>query len=93
VSERQLYLRSTVAANAKLDNKIFMRIGSTNAVYEKLSTGLWTNRHVSIKAKCQVYCATLLAALLHAASNIFSVQLDRLQAYVMQNLCSIMVIY
>ena len=86
------YLGSTVADNAKLDNEISLRIGNASAVYGNLRERLWNNRHVSIKVKCQVYRATVLAALLYGAETwtVYSVQTDRLQAYVMRHLRSIM---
>ena len=81
------YLWSTVADNAKLDNEISLQIGNASAVYRKLRERLWNNRHVSIKVKCQVYRATVLAALLYGAEtwtvHVYSVQTDRLQLYVM----------
>lgn len=86
------YLGSIVAENAKLDHEISLRMGSASAVYGNLRERLWSNHHVSIKVKCQVYRATVLAALLYGAEAwaVYSVQTDRLQAYVMRHLRSIM---
>ena len=86
------YLGSTAADNAKLDKELSLRIGNASAVYGNLRSRLWTNRHVPIQVKCQVYRATVLAALLYGAEawTVYSVQADRLQAYVMRHLRSIM---
>jgi hypothetical protein len=86
------YLGSTIADNAKLDSEISLRLGNASAVYGGLRTRLWSNHHVSVKVKCQVYRATVLAALLYGAEawTVYSVQTDKLQAYVMRQLRSIM---
>ena len=55
---------------------------------------LWNNHHVCIRVKCHVYRATVLAALLLLINGLlYSVQTDRLQAYMMSHLKSIMGIY
>ena len=61
-------------------------------MYRNLGRRLWTSHHVPIRVKCEVYIATVLAALLYDAETwtVYGMQFDRLQAYVMRHLRSIM---
>ena len=60
-------------------------------MYGYLWRRLWTNHHVPIRVKCQVYRATVLYGA--EAWTVYCVQADRLQAYVMRHLRSIMGIF
>ena len=81
------YLDSTVADNAGLDRELSLRIGHASAVYANLRRRLWNNRHVLTRVKCQVYRVLSYGA---EAWTIYSVQTDRLQAYVIRHSISIM---
>ena len=86
------YLGSTVTDNDKLENEISLRIGKASGIYGNLRRRLWTNHHVPVRIKCQVYRATVLATLLYGSETwtVHSIQADRLQAYVMRHLRAIM---
>ena len=63
-------------------------MGKASAVFGDLRERLWNNRHVSIRVKCKVYRATVLATLLYDAETwtVYGVQVKKLHAYMMRHL-------
>lgn len=86
------YLGSTVSENARLEDELSLRMGRASAVFGNLRERLWNNRHVSIRVKCKVYRATVLATLLYGAETwtVYRVQVKDLHAYMMRHLRAIM---
>ena len=85
------YLGSTVSENARLEDELSLRMGRASAVFGNVRERLWNNRHVSIRVKCKVYKATVLATLLYGAETwtVYRVQVKKLHAYMMRHLRSI----
>ena len=67
-------------------------MGRASAVFANLRERLWNNLHVSIRVKCKVYRATVLATLLHGAETwtVYRVQVKKLHVYMMRHLQAIM---
>ncbi|XP_068692733.1 uncharacterized protein [Montipora foliosa] len=67
-------------------------MGRASAVFGKVRERLRNNRHVSIRVKCKVYRATVLATLLYGVETwtVYRVQLKKLHAYMMRHLRAIM---
>ena len=86
------YLGSTVSENARLEDELSLRMGKASAVFGNVRERLWNNRHVSIRVKCKVYRATVLATLLYGAETwtVYRVQVKKLHAYMMRHLRAIM---
>ncbi|XP_068676459.1 uncharacterized protein [Montipora foliosa] len=63
------YLESTVSENARLEDELSLRMRRASAVFGNLRERLWNNRHVSIRVKCKVYRAIVLATLLYGAET------------------------
>ncbi|XP_068749341.1 uncharacterized protein [Montipora capricornis] len=57
------YLGSTLSENSRLEDELSLRMRKASAVFGKLRKRLWNNRHVSIRVKCKVYRATVLATI------------------------------
>ena len=85
------YLGSTVSENARLEDELSLRMGRASAVFGNVRERLWNNRHVSIRVKCKVYRATVLATLLYVAETwtVYRVQVKKLHAYMMRHLRAI----
>ncbi|XP_068739250.1 uncharacterized protein [Montipora capricornis] len=67
-------------------------MGRASAVFGKVRERLRNNRHVSIRVKCKVYRATVLATLLYGVETwtVYRVQVKKLHAYMMRHLRAIM---
>ncbi|XP_068749317.1 uncharacterized protein [Montipora capricornis] len=57
------YLGSTVSENSRLEDELSLRMKRASSVFGNLRKRLWNNRHVSIRVKCKVYRATVLATI------------------------------
>jgi len=66
-------------------------MGNASAAFGKLQNRLWKNKHVSVRAKCKVYRAVVLTALLYGAETwtVYRTQVKRLHSYMMRQLRSI----
>ena len=86
------YLGSTVSENARLEDELSLRMGRASAVFGNVRERLWNNRHVSIRVKCKVYRATVLATLLYGTETwtVYRVQVKKLHAYTIRHLRAIM---
>ena len=70
------------------DDETRVSIQNGSAVFRNFRERLWDNRHVSIRVKCKVYRATVLATLLYAAETwtFYREQVKKLNAYMMRHL-------
>ena len=87
------YLGSTVSSSSKIDKELKTRTGKASASFSKLREGLWNNKHVSIKVKCQVYrAAVVLSSLLNGAETWtnYRAQVKKLHAFLIRQLKNIM---
>ena len=82
------YLGSAVSSFSKIDKELRTRIGKASASFGKLRERLWSNRHVSIKVKCQVFRAVVLSNLLYGAETWTNcrAQVKKLHAFMMRQL-------
>ena len=86
------YLGSTVSENARFEGELSLRMGRASAVFGNLKERLRNNLHVSIRVKCKVYRATVLAILFYGEETwtVYRVQVKKLHTYVMRHLRAIM---
>ena len=87
------YLGSTVSSSSKIDKELRTKTGKASASFSKLREGLWNNKHVSIKVKCQVYrAAVVLSSLLNGAETWtnYRAQVKKLHAFLIRQLKNIM---
>ena len=85
------YLGSTVSENARLEGELSLRMGRVSAVFGNLRERLWNNLHVSIRVKCKVYRATVLATLLYGAETwtVHRVQVEKLHVHILRAIMNI----
>ena len=83
---------STVSENARFEGELSLRMGRASAVFGNLKERLRNNLHVSIRVKCKVYRATVLAILFYGEETwtVYRVQVKKLHTYVMRHLRAIM---
>ena len=81
-----------MASNAKLDKELGNKLGKASEAFGNLHQRLWNNRHVSIRAKCEVYRAVLLSTLLYETEvwTIYRKKANKLHAYIKRQLKDIM---
>ena len=88
------YLGSTISSNGCIDDEIQRRMAKASASFGRLRQRLWNNHHVSMRVKGKIYSAIVLSTLLHGAEawTVYRRQVEKLHAFMMRHLRSIMTI-
>ena len=91
-TDKFVYLGSTMANNATIDDEISLRISRASASFGRLKDRVWARRGLSHETKLQVYHAVVLPSLLYACETwtVYSRHLQRLQSFHMRCLRQIL---
>ena len=91
-TDKFVYLGSTMANNATIDDEISLRISRASASFGRLKDRVWKRRGLSFETKLQVYHAVVLPSLLYAAESwtVYARHLQRLQSFHMRCLRQIL---
>ena len=65
VTDKFIYLGSTISQNALIDEEISARIGKASGSFVKLTKRLWSEGGVRLVTKINVYCAVVISTLLY----------------------------
>lgn len=86
------YLGATVAFNNRLDAELQLRKSKASQAFGRLKERVWFNKDLTIKTKCAVYRAIVLATLLYGAESwtVYMTQTHNLNAYMMRHLRQIL---
>ena len=84
--DKFVYLGSTMANNATIDDEISLRISRASASFGRLKDRVWNRRGLSFETKLQVYHAVVLPSLLYACETwtVYSRHMQRLQSFHMR---------
>ena len=86
------YLGSTMSSDGCIDDEIQRRMAKASASFGRLRQRLWNNHHVSMRVKGKIYRAIMLSTRLYGAEawTMYRRQLEKLHAFMMRHLRSIM---
>ena len=68
-TDKFVYLGSTMANNATIDDEISLRIPRASASFGRLKDRVWARRGLDYETKLQVYHAVVLRSLLYACET------------------------
>lgn len=83
VSEKFVYLGSTLSRSANIDEEVAYRIARASTAFGRLKQNVWERRGLSLETKLKVYRAVVLPSLLYACETwtVYSRHAKQLNAF------------
>ena len=69
VTEKFIYLGSTLSRSVSIDEEVSYRIARTSSAFGRLKKKVWDRRGISLRTKLKVYHAVVLPSLLYACET------------------------